>query len=190
MNILMLSVVQCLSQCLGWRRAVAHHRCWSNEWHVVWCGGNKAWLQGLAKMKENWAEPDSVSLKTHLNGKLLRHTADTCRLRPFISPVQGLTPQQVNEAALIKDMHAPPHEPVLVWRTGSQLEPPLFRILKEIISSNKPNVMGTEAQVWALLSNFRVSLCFSCWTILSSFKSSHFSQPNAADSCGKNHCFH
>lgn len=84
---------------------MASHRCWRNEWHVVQCGGNKAWLWGLATEGElNGTK--SISLKTNLDVKLLRHTTDTRRLWSFISPVQALiTTLWVNKAAMGKEIY-------------------------------------------------------------------------------------
>lgn len=51
-------------------------------------------------------EPEPISLKTNLGVKLLRHTADLCRLWSFISPVQALiTTLQVNKAAVGKETY-------------------------------------------------------------------------------------
>lgn len=112
---------------------LASNRYWKNEWHVVWCGGNKARLWGLIT-ESNRMEPEFISLTTNLKVKLLRHAADMCRLWSSISPAQGLMTLQVNEAALIKELYTPQYGPVQGRWTSSQLELPLlFTILKEII---------------------------------------------------------
>lgn len=61
---------------------------------------------GVSQQKGNWMEPEPISLKTNLGVKLLRHTADMCRLWSFISPAQALiTTLQVNKAAVGKETY-------------------------------------------------------------------------------------
>lgn len=135
-------------------------------------------------------EPESISLTTNLHVKLLRHTADMCRLWSSISPAQDLMTLQVNEASFIKELYTLRCGPVQGRWTSSQLKLPLlFRILKRnYFKSNNNQIRWSRGEDMSIL-NLGVSFCFPCWTTLSSSKYPHFSQLDTANSCGKSPCF-
>lgn len=95
-------------------------------------------------------EPESLSLKTNPDVKLLRGTADLCGRWSSISPAQALITTLAGEQGSCGKGNVPPQcGPVESNGLVLSLEPTsLFRILKGIISKNNPNVMGAEVRVY------------------------------------------
>lgn len=112
MNILIPSVFRCLARCLGegeWQviqsltiklvNLVAKmlltffgiSRSWRNEWHVVWCGGNKARLMGSCNRwgTEQTRKPQNKSEYETAQADSRHMQADHSLLQPRVTNATG-----------------------------------------------------------------------------------------------------